>query len=430
MIHVEGINYHFFLCNSDSVARVKTKISPFYDFPVMEIEELPYLYSQPAIIPSFLYEIDYARRTYQSRPMSSPPYLSFQNGRLWKEDGKFPQGARELSNGSLFLIDSNPYKTKGNPPIIVLRAPGEATQIGVKRNVGTFRLFRQNRTRMNSTRYLSLRDVVNPELNENEVSRKIESLYFDPKSKNYLFRLVKILYAGTPVEEQTIVSNLFAFEPEFAAFLRDRIFSIEILPLIHGPFLNSILNSVDERILKFSIPSLSLPVRNMVEKNVSKNRWKQILDGPSKQPNLGESFEEVVEKEIFRRFSRKIYYEEGIFHIYWEQSEESQIELGARQEIQFSSIPSDKYNFNREGEGLELYSVTGDKILFQTNKSLEILRFDILISKREKDSYEMFRIPEGGIVDIPRYDQTKLVVGAGIASDRKPFEFSLLSYNY
>ncbi|TGK13855.1 hypothetical protein EHO60_00415 [Leptospira fletcheri] len=429
MIHVEGENYHFFLCNPDSVARVKTKVQPFYGFPRENIEELPFLYSQPALIPSFLYEIEYDRRNFPPRPMNSPSYLSYDDGEIRKEDGKFPEGARENWEGNLFKIEKNPYKATGKPPILLLRSPLESTQIGPM-ITGNFPLFRQSRSRMVATRYLSLRDIVNPELDEESVSLKIEELYFDPKNKNYLFRLLRILYAGTPAEEQTIVSNLFSHEPEFAVFLRDTIFTIEILPLIHGPFLNSVLNTVDERIVKFAVPELSFPVRKIVERNVSKNRWKQILNGPSKKPEPGESFPEIVEREIFRRFSRKIYYEEGTFPVYREQGDETQAEFDSRREVRFSSIPGEKYNFNFRGEGLGLYAVTKDKILFHTVKFLEILRFDILLSRKERDAYELFRIPEHCIVEIPRYDQTKLTVGGGISGDRHPFEFSLLSRNY
>ncbi len=279
---------------------------------------------------------------------------------------------------------------------------------------------------MFSTKYLSLRDIVNPELNEEEVIQKIEELYFDPESKTYLFRLVKILYAGTPAEEQGLVSNLFTHEMEFAKFLRDRIFSIEILPLIHGPFLNSILNKLDERILKFSIPKLSPPVRKMVERNVSKNKWKQILDGPSKKPEQGESFPEIVEKEIFSRFSRRIYYEEGNFPLYKEIAEEETSKI----ELEFEGMSGEKFNLNRTSNQIELYAVTNDKILFRILKYMEVIRIDIYLSKKERDQYEFFKISANSILEMPKYDQAKLITGAGINSERKPLEFSLLSFSY
>ncbi|PJZ68575.1 hypothetical protein CH373_14975 [Leptospira perolatii] len=429
MIHIEGSNYHFFLCTPDSVARVKTTQSPFYDFDPNQIEELPYLYSQPSMIPKFLYKLEYSRRTYESEPMHSPAYISYKNGNLSLEETRFPEGTRELSGGKLYLIKKHPYSPIGKIPIYLLTAPSHSTQIGPIQT-GKFTLVRLDRTRQISTRYLSLRDIVNPELDEKSVSKKIEELYFDKESKSYLFRLVKILYAGTPAEEQTIVSNLFSKEPEFASFLRDKIFTIEILPLIHGPFLNSILNIMDERLLKFSIARLSSPVKRMVEKNVSKNKWKSIQSSPAKKPDPGESFEEIVEKEIFRRFSRKIYYEEGIFPVYAIARNEEQISLGTRKEVHFQTIPAEKYNLNLVGHGIELFAVTQEKILFRVGQSLEVFRADLLISKRERDSVEYYKIPENSILEIPRYDQTKLVVGGGIGADRKPVEFSLLSYNY
>ncbi|TGJ99261.1 hypothetical protein EHO59_15405 [Leptospira semungkisensis] len=428
MIHLEGENYHFFFCNPDSVARVQSKISPFYDYPISTIEELPYLYSQPSLIPKFLYEIEYDRRTYPSSSMKTESYIQFENGLISSEDSKFGSECFELVRGNSYPIKTNPYRLLGTSPIFIIR-DGIRTQIGIS-YPGEFNLYRLIRKRMFSTRYLSLRDIVNPELDEDSVIRKIEELYFDTESKTYLFRLVKILYAGTPAAEQELVSNLFTYEIEFAKFLRDRIFSIEILPLIHGPFLNSILNKLDERILKYSIPKLSPPVRKMVEKNVSKNRWKQILDGPSKKPELGESFPEIVEKEIFKRFSRRIYYEEGNFSVYREVVDSEQLEIGTRTEIEFQAIPGDKYNLNASVEGILLYSVTKEKILFQIQKYMEIIRFDIFLSKKERDSFEFFRIPSGSILEIPRYDQAKMIVGAAITSDKKPLEFNLLSFNY
>ncbi|PKA15203.1 hypothetical protein [Leptospira haakeii] len=430
MIYFEGENYHFLFCNPDSVARVHSKISPFYDFPLTEIEELPYLYSEASLIPKFLYELEYDRKTTQSSAIKTPSYLKFAEGLLYSEDSKFPKESEEVYDGTRYQIHSNPYRVVGTPtskstaPILILRETLQ-TQVG-SIQTGKFTLFRIFRKRMFSTKYLSLRDIVNPELNEEEVIKKIEELYFDPESKTYLFRLVKILYAGTPSEEQGLVSNLFTYEIEFAKFLRDRIFSIEILPLIHGPFLNSILNKLDERILKFSVPKLSPPVRRMVEKNVSKNKWKQILDGPSKKPEPGESFPEIVEKEIFRRFSRRIYYEEGSFPIYKDSAEE----VTSKTEIEFEGIPGEKFNLNRSSNEIELYAITKDKILLRIPKYMEIVRIDIYLSKKERDEYEFFKISAGSILEIPRYDQAKLIVGAGINSERKPLEFSLLSFSY
>ncbi|TGK38950.1 hypothetical protein [Leptospira andrefontaineae] len=430
MIYFEGENYHFLFCNPDSVARVHSKISPFYDFPITEIEELPYLYSQASVIPKFLYELEYDRKITPSSAIKTPPYLKLVNGLLYSEDSKFPKESDEIFEDARYPIRSNPYRVLGTQaagstaPIIIVRENLQ-TQIG-SIQTGSFILYRMFRKRMFSTKYLSLRDIMNPELNEDEVIKKIEELYFDPESKTYLFRLVKILYAGTPAEEQGLVSHLFTYEIEFAKFLRDHIFSIEILPLIHGPFLNSILNKFDERMLKFSVPKLSPPVRRMVEKNVSKNKWKQILDGPSKKPEPGESFPEIVEKEIFRRFSRRIYYEEGTFPVYKTSVEEET----SKTEIEFEGIQSEKFNLNRSSNEIELYAITKDKILLRILKYMEIIRMDIYLSKKERDQYEFFKISAGSILEIPKYDQAKLIVGAGINSERKPLEFSLLSFSY
>ncbi|PJZ26187.1 hypothetical protein CH352_06305 [Leptospira hartskeerlii] len=436
MIYFEGENYHFLFCNPDSVARVHSKIAPFYDFPLNQIEELPYLYSQPALIPKFLYELEYDRKITPSSAIKTPPYLKFTEGLLYSEDSKFPKESQEIVEEVRYPIRSNPYSVVGTPtarsprPVLITRENLQ-TQVG-SIQTGKFILNRMFRRRMFATKYLSLRDIVNPELNEEEVIKKIEELYFDPESKTYLFRLVKILYAGTPTEEQGLVSNLFTYEIEFAKFLRDRIFSIEILPLIHGPFLNSILNKLDERILKFSVSKLSPPVRKMVEKNVSKNKWKQILDGPSKKPELGESFPEIVEKEIFRRFSRRIYYEEGNFPVYKNLSRNgnSADEETFKIEIEFEGFPADKYNLNRSSIEIELYAITKNKILFRFLKYMDIIRIDIYLSKKERDQYEFFKISADSIIEIPKYDQAKLIIGAGINSERKPLEFSLLSFSY
>ncbi|RHX93441.1 hypothetical protein DLM76_15345 [Leptospira yasudae] len=427
----EGTNYFFIQANPDAVVRFKSKAEPFYDFNRKEIEELPFLFASPALVPRFLYFLEWNRVSHFAKSIDSRAYLSFENGKIHSQSERFSNESFEIVNEQLFPIRQNPYLPVGSAPFRISRTESELTTIGTKRT-GNFSLFGQRRNKMISTRYLSLKDIVNPELTEAEVEKKIESLYFDAKQKNYLFRLVKILFAGTPAEEQTIVSNLFTHEPEFAVFLRDQIFRIEILPLIHGPFLNRILTTMDERIIRFSITKLSPPVKSMIERNISKNKMKSILDSPPKKPETGESLEETIEKEIFRNFSRKIYYESGIFTIYQESLEDSKLDPSGRTETKFLSVPQPlKFNFQISGiPALELYAVTEKSILFQVRQWLEIVRMDTLISRRERDEQFFLKLPPGRILEIPFFPEFRILCGAGITSERKTFEFCLLGFDY
>ncbi|AOP33988.1 hypothetical protein A0128_09135 [Leptospira tipperaryensis] len=427
----EGKNYFFILANPDSIVRFTSKIEPFYDFKTKEIEELPFLFASPGIVPRFLYSIEWNRSLYPSKSIDSLAYLSFENGRIHSNTERFPETTFETTENGSFPVKQNPYLPVEKLPIRISRTKDETTTIGAVVS-GEFQLYRQRRNKMISTRYLSLKDIVNPELSENEVEKKIESLYFDQKSKTYLFRLVKILFAGTPAEEQTIVSNLFSHEPEFAIFLRDQIFKIEILPLIHGPFLNRILTTLDERIIRFSYPKLSPPVKTMIEKNISKNKLKSILDSPVKKPEPGESLEETIEREIFRNFSRKIYYEAGIFSIYREHQEDSKADPSQTIETKFQSVPrTEKFNFQISGiSAIRLYAVTEKTILFQVLLWIEIVRMDTLISKKERDEQFFLKIPPGRILEIPFFPEFRLLCGAGITSERKTFEFCLLGFDY
>ncbi|MBM9578706.1 hypothetical protein JWG45_16285 [Leptospira sp. 201903070] len=427
----EGKNYFFILANPDSIVRFTSKIEPFYDFRTKEIEELPFLFASPAIVPRFLYSIEWNRIFYPSKTIDSEAYMSFENGRIHSKSERFSERAIEITEESFFRIEQNPYPPSGKIPFQISRAEDETTFIGTRAS-GKFSLYKQQRNRMMSTRYLSLKDIVNPELSEAEVEKKIESLYFDRKGKNFLFRLVKILFAGTPAEEQTIVSNLFSHEPEFAVFLRDQIFKIEILPLIHGPFLNRILIPMDERIIRFSYPKLSPPVKTMIEKNISKNKLKSILGSPVKKPEPGESLEETIEREIFRNFSRKIYYETGMFSIYRERIDDSEVNSGQLIETQFQSVQrTERFNFQIAGTPvIVLYAVTDNKILFQVKAWIEIVRMDTLISKRERDERFFLKIPPGRILEIPFFPEFRLLSGAGITSERKTFEFFLLGFDY
>ncbi|MBM9501804.1 hypothetical protein JWG44_16225 [Leptospira sp. 201903071] len=427
----EGKNYFFILANPDSIVRFTSKIAPFYDFRTKDIEELPFLYVSPGVVPRFLYSIEWNRIFYPSKTIETKAYLSFEDGKIHSNSERFSETSIEITENGSFPIKQNPYLPVGKIPFRISRTAEEITTIGTVVS-GEFRLFRQRRNKMISTRYLSLKDIVNPDLTEVEVEKKIESLYFDQKSKNYLFRLVKILYAGTPAEEQTIVSNLFSHEPEFALFLRDQIFKIEILPLIHGPFLNRILVSMDERIIRFSYSKLSPPVKTMIERNISKNKLKSILDSSAKKPESGESLEETIEREIFRNFSRKVYYEAGIFPIYRESQEDSKTDPTQAIDTEFQSVSrTERFNLQISGvSAIRLYAVTEKTILFQVLQWIEIVRMDTLISKRERDEQFFLKIPPGRILEIPFFPEFRLLCGAGITSERKTFEFCLLGFDY
>ncbi|EMY02609.1 hypothetical protein LEP1GSC029_4866 [Leptospira interrogans str. 2002000626] len=75
---------------------------------------------------------------------------------------------------------------------------------------------------------------------------------------------------------------------------------------------------------------------------------------------MGESLEEIVEKEIFKNFSRKIYYENGIFPIYQESLENSKTDPNQKMEVMFQSLGETfKFNFQIFGtRSIRLYSVT------------------------------------------------------------------------
>lgn len=132
------------------------------------------------------------------------------------------------------------------------------------------------------------------------------------------------------------------------------------------------------------------------------NKLKSILNSPIKKPEAGESLEEIVEKEIFKNFSRKIYYENGIFPIYQESLENSKTDPNQKMEVMFQSLGETfKFNFQIFGtRSIRLYSVTKKTILFQVLEWIEIVRMDTLISKRERNEQFFLKIPPGRILEI------------------------------
>ncbi|MCW7492934.1 flagellar motor switch protein FliG [Leptospira sp. 2 VSF19] len=392
MIYRQGNNYHFFLANADSVARFQSSIHPFYPIPQKKIPELPSVTSDPILFPQFLYDLHYNRQNFISKPVITPNYI-----------------------GSIKVPSDK--ETKPKPGFFPLN-----TSIGGIRNT-PFPLYRGKRDKFQSAKYLSLRDIIHPELSEDLVRGKIESLYFDAESKTYLFRLVSILFSGTPKEEEIIVSNLFRHEPEFAQFLTKQMFTVEMLPLIHGNFLQEILRDHDERSIKYILPSLSKPVWEVVRTSISKNKMKQILNGPTKKPEEGEDLISVIETELFKRFARNIYYEEGSIFTYKETGE-----VEKKDEIPFAK--AEKFNFFIDGNFLLFYGRTTTKLFFKTENWIECLRFDFFLSRKEIETFQFHRLPPDLIIEIPYYPTGIFLVGGGITKERKPFEFSLLWFDY
>lgn len=374
------------------MARFQTSIDPFYPIPKNQIPELPSVTTDPILIPQFLYSLQYNRQTFSVKPVSTPTYM-----------------------GS--IKPQKDSETKPKPGFGSLQ-----TEIGGMRN-SPAPLFRSKRDQFQSAKYLSLRDIINPELSETLVREKIETLYFDAKSKTYLFRLVSILFSGTPKEEETIVSNLFRHEPEFAKFLNKQMFTVEMIPLIHGGFLQEILRQHDERYIKYILPTLSKPVMDVVRSSISKNKMKHIMDGPSLKPPDGEDLVTIMETETFKRFARNIYYEEGSIFTYREKGEEE-----FKEEISFTH--AEKINFFIDGGHLSFYGKTKTKLFFKTKDWMETLRFDFFLSRKEIETSEFHRLPPDLVMEVPYYPTGIFLVGAGITKERKPFEFSLLWFDY
>lgn len=87
----EGTNYIFVLANPDSVVRLKSKVDPFYDFKPEEIEELPFLFASPALLPRFLYFLEWNRISFSHKPIDFMAYLSFEKGKIFSKGKRFPR---------------------------------------------------------------------------------------------------------------------------------------------------------------------------------------------------------------------------------------------------------------------------------------------------------------------------------------------------
>lgn len=427
MIFVVGKNYFYFLSDENSIARFQSEISPYYDYKLKKIPELPSILRDPFLVPRFLYNLQYNRVSYPSKAHFTYPYIGFFKSQLSSsqklplplELKKLTKDNRSIENQ---IIHQMPITISEEVPFCLVLESKEEIQIGGISNQKTT-LFRSKRDKFLSAKYLSLRDFVHPEFTENQVNEQIENLYVDRDSKTYLFKLVKILYSGTPEEEQKIIANLFRFEPDFAKFLSKRMFNAEIIPLIHGPFLQNILKSLDERIIKYSIPKLSKPVLAVIQKSISKNKFKEIINGPVLKPPEGEDLISVIEAELYKQFARNIYYEEGSIFTYRESGEEYLSE-----EIEF--MESVKVNFWTNTPKVQFYGMTRTKLFFKTLDWIEQLRFDWILSNKDWENYDFHRLPPDLILEIPFFSTGRYVLGGGITKGKTPFEFSLLWFDY
>ncbi|TGL03366.1 flagellar motor switch protein FliG [Leptospira bouyouniensis] len=392
MIYTQGNNYHFFLADMDSVARFVATPLPFYPIPLKEIPSLPSVSTNPIVFPRFLYSLSYNRQSFEPVPISTPPY--FQSPIQKSEWFQKPKPGFSLTKRIVGGQKQNPTN-----------------------------LYRSKREKFNQTKYLSLRDIVNPEFDEKKVLETIDSLYVDKKSKLYLNRLVAILFSGTKEEELKIITNLFRFETDFAQFLNHQMFTVELIPLIHGIFLQEILRNHDERFFRYILPRLSPPVLDVVRKSISKNKMNQIEKAPSQKPPEGEDLISIIESELYKRFARNLYYEEGQIYTFREYGEAESKEL-----IPFES--SEKFDFCMNGDFLSFFGKTKTKLFFKTSEWIDSIRFDLFLTRKELETNEFHRLPKDLILEIPYYETGLFLVGAGITKDKKPFEFSLLWFDY
>ncbi len=424
MIHKLGKNYHFFLATPNSVARISSEIKPFYPFLKQKPKPLPSLSSDPLIVPGFIYQIHWNRSSFESRSIFLPPYVNY-TGKEIKSNLRPPEDCFYLDQNlkAVKRVDEFPFPAPSQVPFLI-RWENQRIQIGAVIDSSKISLTLIKRSKYESAKYISLRDIVNPNFSESEVIQKIEELYFDKKSKNYLYRLVKILYSGKPEEEYKIISNLFAHELDFANFLSKSMFSAEIIPMIHGPFIQSFITNFDERYIKYAYSKLSPPVRKVLESSVSKNKLKMIQQSPAHEPKKGEGLLETLEEEVYKKFSRNIYYENG--NVFTYKSPEKQAEGS----IWITFEDSKKVNFWLDGDGLLFYGLSKNKLFFKTKFWIETLRFDWFLSKKEWEPYEFHRLPPDLIIEIPFFPTGKFITGGGITSERQPFEFVLQTFEY
>lgn len=376
-----GQNYIFLLANPDSIIRIISSVQPFYSFDPKEIRVLPSLYSEPNLIPRFNYRVQVEQTICESKqvysPSNSPPKTN-----SWE-------------------VVTSKYLSR------------------------LLELKRTTRDRFLSANYLSLRDIVNPNYNKDDVLEIINSLYFSTDEKSTLSQLVKILYAGKRSEERVIISNLFRHEEKFAKLLSKEIFRIEILPLVHGIFLQEILTQMDERTIKHGLQFCSPPVLKVIQSSVSKNKFQDILKAPSLEPNPGESLVDLLESTLFQRFSQNINYKKDEFIAYRFPEKESNDPIE-----NIETIDSSNFQLARSDSRIEFIAATRSKLFFMIQDWVINIRFDTIINSRELNSHEFYNIGPGIILSIPFFPQARSIVGGGIGKDRTCFEFAFSNVGF
>jgi hypothetical protein len=378
-----GINYFFIFGSDSETIHVKSQYSTSYRFTNQFLEENPSLYSDPSIIPRFQFSIYTIKNKFPSVEIELP-------------NPKSKPSKKKESSVENWILQLNPI---------------------IQNEFKLERCFRESRI---ATRYLSLRDIVNPESTIEQILDKIENLNFNSHEKSNLYRLVKILFAGNSNEEKTILSNIFSNDIEFGNFLQNRIFSIEILPLIHGPFLNEILSKLDERLIRNSLVNLSPQVLICLENSLSKNKWKQIINGHYLEKPAEESLAQIIERNIFQKFSRKLYYNSGTYTIYKIPDTISDYNFI---ESYISKNTTDLLFYTSQNS-ISLYSKTNKEIFLITHDWIDTIRIDLIFSSREIKTFEYFLLPPKYLLKIP-FLAGQYAIGSAILRNRSCLEFSI-----
>ena len=411
--HETGLNYYFY--DGDPVPAV---ISPDGDFlSYNDILPMEGVLTNRTVIPLFLYKIR-TQGEIPARDVQRPAYLKNENGKL-SSRFQLSEPAIQILNDKQNIFEKFPLTPEGKFPWFIKRC-NLITQVGVSRKDLT--LYKVQKKRYNKTFFLFLRDIINPQSGEESILELIDKLHFGGQEKLFLNKLVKIMYAGTSEEESKIVSSLFSHEPEFARSLQISVFSIEILPVIHGNFLFGILAGVDDQIIKNELDSFSPEVKKTITKNISVNRMRTI-GILKKEKNSQISLTELIETEIYRQFSRKVYYRDGENIYYITECPEQTVP----EPISVKLLPV-QYNFSFKGIKLEFIGCDTEMIYVKTYNFISTLRADIIHGIKKVSTVELFNIPENHIFALPNLPNTRLVTGAGFGP--VPFEFILQTSDY
>lgn len=292
-------------------------------------------------------------------------------------------------------------------------------------------------------RYLSLRDLVNPKWSLSEVLSAIDCLNFSRPGKKQLVRLAKILLAGTQDEERTILSNTVAEDPDFAQFLQSEIFSVEILPIIYGRFLQDLLSGMDDRTIAYGYREASPTVQAVIRRSISKNRFRHLekeaqnpADAVStKNDSLSESFLQEIQASLFQNFSRKLTYPKGKA-LYYTLADDNEIP-----DVPFTShsprskshyeekkiLTCDPAQFYQSSDCLEYLGRDNLHIYWKTKEYLSTVRFEILKTMGERESLEFSSLLSATVIPLPYpQPQSREIVGGGYSPKVGFFELIFL----